>query len=117
MFFSFREKLTKYSLVSSTFLVSAAFVAGGWLWASVALRGATQPIIIHWSSVQGITQIGSVRNLTEAGILGLVVVAVNFFIALALEERDWFLGKLLAAATLVFSILLFIGFAAIISVN
>ena len=44
-------------------------------------------------------------------------VIVNFFLALELEARDWFLGKIVAAATLVLSVLIFIAFAAIISVN
>ena len=56
-------------------------------------------------------------DLLNTAIFGLVVVLVNFGIALALEERDRFLGKLIAAATAVFAILLFIGFSVIMSVN
>ena len=51
------------------------------------------------------------------GFLGVAVVFMNFFLATDLEDRDWFLGKFTAAATLGFAALIFIGFAAIISVN
>ena len=65
----------------------------------------------------GITAVGSPTNLVFVGFLGTVVVIMNFFIALELEARNRFLGKLVAALTLLFAVLLFIAFAVIINVN
>ena len=67
--------------------------------------------------MQGITAIGDFNSLLLIGILGLVIVVINFFIALDLEARDNVLGKIVAAMTLVMAILLFLAFAAIIKVN
>lgn len=87
------------------------------MWAYSALRDVQGPLIIHFNNFVGINQIGSLTVLLGVGAVGAVAVLINFFIALELEARDRFLGKLVVAATLLFSILLFISFAAIISVN
>src|SRR3989344_8313952 len=110
------QKLTRYKIVNATFGLCALFVLGGWLWAFAALRGISQPLIIHFTSVSGINQIGGLRDLANIGLLGGVIILVNFYIALRIEERDRFLGKFLAAGTVFISILIFIGFAAIIGV-
>jgi hypothetical protein len=111
------ETIKKHRLITAVFGVSFALAAGGWLRAWLYLRQVNQTLILHFNNVSGISLVGGVGDLAGFGVLALVVVGVNFILALALEERDWFLGKLLAAATLAFSILIFIGFAAIISVN
>lgn len=99
-------------------LAALAFVLGGSLWAYFALGGAgNTPLILHFDDISGITAVGSLKNLIFVGLLGVIVVIMNFFIALELEERDRFLGKLTAALTLLFAVLLFIAFAAIINVN
>lgn len=107
----------KHKVMGAAFLASALFVVGGWAWAYAVLRNTTQPLIIHFNSEQGITRIGNFADLTAIGILGIVIVIVNCPLAFNLEERDRFLGKLVTAATLFLSILIFIGFAAIINVN
>ncbi len=94
------------------------FVLSGWLWAHFALRGAANaPLILHFDDLSGITSVGTSANLTFMGFFGIAIVIMNFFIAIGLEDRDRFFGKLAAAATLVFAILLFIAFAAILNVN
>jgi len=110
-------KILKFRLVSVLSAASLAFVLGGSVWAYFALRGTSTPLVLHFNDISGISQIGGIGDLLWFGATGLVVVLVNFFVALELEARDWFWGKLLATATLVFALLLFIGFAAIISVN
>ncbi len=110
-------KLTRYKIVNVAFGLCALFVLGGLLWAFAALRGISQPLIIHFTNYGGINQTGSLRDLANIGVLGSIIVFINFYIALRLEERDRFLGKFLAAGTLFISILIFIGFAAIIGVN
>jgi len=110
-------KIFKFKLVSAIFAACLALVLGGPIWAYFALRGANTPLIIHFSDWAGINQTGGLADLLWVGVTGIVIVVVNFFIALELEARDWFWGKLLASATLFFALLIFIGFAAIISVN
>ena len=114
---NFFKKIVKFKTISAVFLLSFLFIVGGWLWAFFALRKISQPLIIHFNDVLHINQVGSLNDLTIVALFGLISLVLDFLIALELEERDWFLGKLTAAFGLFFSVLLFIGFAAIISVN
>ena len=111
------RNILRHKLISSIFLPSFLLVLGGTLWAYFALRGIGQPLILHFNDLAGITQIGSALSFLGVGTLGILGVGVNFILALELEARDRFFAKLLAAATLFMSALLFISFAAIIGVN
>ncbi|MDP2598732.1 MAG: hypothetical protein Q8P49_02790 [Candidatus Liptonbacteria bacterium] len=110
-------KIKRQRGLNAVFIISATIISGAMSWAYAALKNARGTLILHFNNVDGIDQIGGVGELERIGITGLVVVVLNFFIATELEARDGFLGKLLAGATLFFAALLFIGFAAIISVN
>lgn len=112
-----RELVRKHRLTVISFGISAALIMSGWIWAWVYLRRVEQPIILHFSSLSGIDLVGRAEELVAPAVLGMTVVGINFVLAMTLEERDWFLGKLLAGTTLAFAVLIFIGFAAIISVN
>lgn len=111
------KKFLKFRTTCLVFLTSFIFVLGATLWSYFALRGLGGPIILHFNNFSGITKIGDLPHLVWVGVSAAVAVVINFLIALELEERDGFLGKLAAAATVLFSLLIFIGFAAIISVN
>mgnify|MGYP001595810776 FL=1 len=104
-------------VLAAVFFVSAAFVVGGFLWSYFTLRGIGQPLILNFNDRLGINQIGGVPELISYGAFGLAVIIINGFIAFALEPRSQFLARILAAATGVIAILLFLAFAAIISVN
>lgn len=80
------------------------------------LRGESETLVLHFTK-SGIDQFGSFWQLQGYGLIGLVVVIMNYFIAIELEERDWFWGKFVAGVTLGLAILLFVAFRAIISVN
>ena len=112
------KNILRYRTVSLLSLASLLFALGGAIWAYCALvaQGAG-PFILHFNDMTGITSVGDVVPVAAMGILGTAAVIMNFFIALELESRDRFLGKIMAVATLVFAVLLFIGFAAIINVN
>lgn len=110
------KDLFKFKINTFSFGVSLIFVIGGWIWAYLALRGASTPLILRFNA-QGINQVGYFWDLAKVGIFGLGVVAVNFLISIELERRDRFLGKLAAVFTFFLSVLIFIYFAAIISVN
>lgn len=113
----FLNRLARFKVISWLFGASALFVISGTLWAYAALRGVRGPLILHYSSASGIGEIGGLWGLLKMGVAGLLVVIVNFFLALELEERDSFFGRFVAATTVLLSVLIFIGFAAIISVN
>lgn len=113
------KKILKYRAVSILSLVALFFVWGGAVWSRLVLHATSDasPLILHFDDLSGITSVGPPAALQFMTVIGTVIVLMNFFIALELESRDRFLGKLVAAVTLVFAVLLFIGFAAIISVN
>ncbi|MBU6501122.1 MAG: hypothetical protein KGJ89_04530 [Patescibacteria group bacterium] len=111
------KKFLKFRAVSLVCAAGLVLVLSGFFWAYISLRQVGWPIVVHFNNLAGINQIGGISELLYVGITGTVVVLVNSFISLELEERDGFWGKLLASATLLFGILIFIYFAAIISVN
>lgn len=112
------KKILRHRIVSAIFFGSFLLVAGGAAWAWAALAGVTgSPLILHFDDIEGITAVGGAGSFVFMGILGVAVVLLNFAIALELEERNPFLGKITAGMTAIFAILLFIAFAAIINVN
>ncbi|MEK7546685.1 MAG: hypothetical protein AAB536_00680 [Patescibacteria group bacterium] len=111
------QKILRHKTVSIAFLLSFLFIIGGWLWAYFSLRKIQQPLIVHFNNSAGINQIGGLGDLAAVSAFGIVFLILDFLISLELDERDRFLGKLTAAAGLFLAVLIFIGFAAIISVN
>lgn len=112
-----KEKILKLKIKGPLFFFSFALVLGGVLWTYFTLRDSSGPVIIHFNSLTGINLIGSFWSLIGFGIMALVIIVFNFLIALELSERDRFLARLVAAATLLFGVLIFIALAAIIAVN
>lgn len=110
-----REKMLRHKVVSGLFLLSFLLAAGGAAWAYVALSGVKGPLIIGFNG--GSIHVGDLGHLMAVGVTAAIVVVWNFIVGLELDARDRFLGKLLAAATLALAFLIFIAFAAIISVN
>ena len=110
-------KVKKYRLTSAIFFLSFVLVLSASLRAYLELGSSSQPLILHFSEYVGITRIGSAADLLFPGIFGLIVIAVNFALAMAFNEREHFLGKLITGATAFLAILIFIALSAIISVN
>jgi len=105
-------------MVSIAYGAALGFVVGGFVWAYVVLRGITAtPLILHFNDTDGITSVGGMGTLAFMGVFGVVMVLMNGALALALDARDRFFGKFLAAMSLVFGVLLFAAFAAIINAN
>jgi len=108
----------KHKAVGAACLAAIAIALGGFLWAYFGLRGAVGvPLVVHFNDMNGITDVGDLRDIASIGILGIIVTVVDFFIAMELEERDLFLGKVVAVASVFFAVLLFIAFAAILGIN
>lgn len=104
-----------FSSVAS--LVALAMILGGWVWAYFALHKVPEPLVLHFAAPLGVTQAGPFAVLSEVGAFAFIVALINTWISFELEERGRFLGKLLAAGTLVFGLLIFLGFIAIINAN
>lgn len=116
---NFLKKTLRHKTVSALSVAALLFVWGGAVWSRIVLHPVSEqsPLIVHFNDLEGITSAGTSAILVFVAVLGTAIVLMNFAIALALDERDRFLGKLTAAITLVLAILLFISFAAIINVN
>ncbi|MBI5220857.1 MAG: hypothetical protein HY978_03430 [Candidatus Liptonbacteria bacterium] len=111
------NKVIRHPLIGALCALALMVTLGGWMWVYLTLRGIGQPLILHFNPLVGINQVGNVWNLARIAGLGVTVIVVNYLIALELDERYPFVGKLLASGALVFALLLFVAFAAIIAVN
>lgn len=112
------KKLSDHRGIAAICSLAILFILGGFFWAFFALRTTgTDLLILHFNDINGITKIGGLGDIIFMGIFGIFVAVMNFLIALEFDARDPFLGKFLASMTLIFAILLFIAFAAIINVN
>lgn len=109
--------LWEHKTLFALFALSLVLVLGGVSWAYFAMRDFQGPFVLHFDDILGITQIGGANALLAAGFTGMVVVVINLVLAFELEVRNRFLSRLVAGSTLVFAALIFMGFAAIISVN
>jgi hypothetical protein len=112
-----KKEISERKFIIAAFAISFLLVAASWVWAFVYMRGIKQPLVVHFDSFTGINQIGSLATLTGMSITALVALAVDLLLAWEMEKRDSFLGKFLAGFALFFSLLIFLGFSAIISVN
>ena len=109
-------KLVRHKWTGMIFSASFTFVIAGWIWSWARLRGE-EALTLHFSSYTGINNTGDIGSLHAFGLLGLIILSLNLLIAMSLEERDWFLGKFTASASLVIAALIFIGFMVIMNVN
>ncbi len=117
------HKVIRARAVSAMSAAALALALGGGLWACFALRRAASaaaggmPFVLHWNDLAGITSLGGFGAVVFMVVFGTAASLLNFAIAVELDARDRFLGKITAAATLAFAVLLFIAFVAIINVN
>ena len=113
------ETVNLRRLVSALIGGSALLILAGGMWAYFALRHIKEPLIIHFNNHLDppVNQIGSLGDIGLVALFGAIVVVLNGTISFMLEEREQFWGKLVAISTAVLSGLIFIWFAAIISVN
>lgn len=109
----------KTKFLTLIFLLNSALVLGGFLWTFFRLQGIRQPLILHFTTFRdtGITQRGTLGDLAFFAALFFVALILNFLLAFGLKERDFFLSRLIVIATVVFALLIFVGFKVIISVN
>lgn len=111
------KKYLEHRVLALSFFIDFLFVVFAFLWGYVRLKDASGPIILHYDNYVGIDFIGGMSQLMWVAALSAVIVITNFFIAAELEARNKFLSRVVASITAVMAVLIFIGFAAIISVN
>ncbi|MCL5733468.1 MAG: hypothetical protein M1334_02275 [Patescibacteria group bacterium] len=111
------KKLTKWKFVFYFSLTSLVLVLISSSSAILILRKINQPLIIHYSYLNGIDKVGGIFMVFQIAVLVLVMVLINSFIAYYVESKDKFLGKLISSGTLFLSFLIFIFFFIIISIN
>lgn len=104
--------------VAATSLAAFLVAAGGsvWVYCSLGSIGAG-PFILGFNDAQGIMRIGGMWELAALAAFAVGMTVVNGFVAFALDERDPWMGKIVAGITLAMAVLLFIAFAAIMNVN
>ena len=76
-----------------------------------------RPIVMHFDDINGITQMGAFNDIIFITITGIIVTIINFFIALEIRKKDVFLAKIISIASILFAVLLFIAFTAILTMN
>ncbi len=113
------KKIIQHRIVATLSASAIAFVIGGFAWIMIAINrlDASGPFILHFNDMAGITSVGDLSVIVFMGIFGIVATVMSFFVSLELDERDPFLGKIMAGGGLIFAILLFIAFASILNVN
>lgn len=111
------KKFFKYRINNLSLVFGFVLIFGGWLWAFLKLREVETPVVILYSNIKGVTRAGEVGEFLKVLVFGLLVILVNFFISAELEERSRFWARLSSFFTVILSVLIFIYFAAIISVN
>ncbi len=109
------QRNSKRYFLFGAFAVSLLTVLGSWFWAWWVLRAT--PGLLIFSDYTGITQIGTITQIHQWGATGVIMVLVNFFLAQSLPSKYSRLGDILAGSTVFLAALLFMGLAAIISVN
>jgi hypothetical protein len=112
------ERIIKHKAVSAACLSAIFITLAGFLWVYFGLRmTGSGPFVIHWNDMNGITEVGGLWSVAAVGMLGIFITVIDFFIATELEEREPFLGKVVATASALFAVLLFIAFAAILGMS
>ncbi len=112
------KKCLSRSPVVAMSCAAIAISLGGAIWMWFALRAAGPgPFILGFDDMQGITRTGGMGDVSVILAVAVAVAVINAFVALELDARDPWLGKMVAGITLAAAVLLFIAFAAIINAN
>lgn len=114
---NFLSKAASARLVTLSHLLALALAAGGWLWAWLMLGNSSHSLILHFNELSHVNQRGDFSDLSGFAVFALGAIIIDYFIALELESREKFLARILTVSSVGLGLLIFIGFAAIISVN
>lgn len=111
------KRFHSHPVITALFIGSLAVAAGTALWAHLVFRNIAGPIVVHFNGREGITRIGTVADLDRMLAFEVALIAANALVAFGLPDKEALVRATVAGATIAMSLLIFIGFAAIISVN
>ncbi len=74
-------------------------------------------LILHFDTYRGIDFLGSKFDVFNVLYVGVGMIILNYLIARGLSKRSMVLAQILAGASVLFSLLIFIAVLVIISVN
>lgn len=109
--------IVKDKFIILPFIAGLVFLVAGFSVAYIQLADLQNLLIIHFDSFKGIDFLGDKNDVFGILFLGLVVLAVNIFLANILYLRERFLSYLLSFSAALFCLLLLIVVFAIISIN
>lgn len=112
-----KNLLARFSVVALLSLGGIVLALVALVWAWVALHAVEGPIIISFASRLGILRVGNPIVLYGMAIIACMALIMNALLARALEGRNRFLAGFVAVATFFLGFLIFIAYAAIITVN
>lgn len=78
---------------------------------------SNRPLVIHFDDINGITKMGNFTDIILIAVTGIIITILNFFISIKIEKRDKFLAKVISIVSILFAVLLFIAFTAILTMN
>lgn len=99
------------------FLASFVLLIFSFSFVYVNLVDVSNLLIIHFDAYRGADFFGEKGDIFNILLLGLAVLVLNGLLAGELYFRERFLAYVLAFGSVLFSLLIFIGIVAIISVN
>ncbi|MGC8775935.1 MAG: hypothetical protein ACP5QN_01310 [Minisyncoccia bacterium] len=108
--------LKKHIFLNIFFAISLILLISGFVPLFLKFK-MNDVIILKYSNFSGITLIGNFYDLILIFITSIIVFGGNFILAKNFEERDIFLGKLIAVLNFFVCLLIFIYFITIIKVN
>lgn len=103
--------------IISLFSLSLTIIIIGAITVYVGLGSETGPFIIHFDSQREDSLVGGIEVIYGILAVAGVIAAINFCLANAVYEREKQVSFILAVATLVLSVLVFIAVRRIILMN
>lgn len=107
-----KDNYLRWALIASFMLLLISFS-----WAYVAFADVEHLLIIHFDSFRGIDFLGNRSDVFQILWLGLLVNIINFSLVAVFYWRERFLAYLIGYFSSVFSLLILIATAVIISIN
>lgn len=78
---------------------------------------SNRPLVIHFDDINGVTKMGNFTDIISIAATGIIVTVLNFFISIEVEKKDKFLARIISVVSILFAVLLFIAFTAILTMN
>src|ERR1051326_6418134 len=97
---------------TTLFVIIITFLA-----AYLKIRSAPQTLALHYNVIVGVDVLGSRTKLYQVPLTSVVIAIVNFLLIRSLRLRQNFLPVMLAATSLVASVIILVGMLFLYGVN